>query len=200
MTDSDRLVIVIRHGETDWNRIGRLQGQRDVPLNDTGRRQARRNGLALSDYLQHLDRVPDEFAWHVSPLARTRETMDLVRQGVPSVSVPYQLDDRLKEFAFGDWEGEILQNIKRNAPDAYRARRQDKWNFQPPNGESYEMLKDRVQPWLDQTSGDMVVVTHGGVVRVLRHLLENRPKHVTTEDEVIQERLYVIQRGTTALI
>ena len=77
---SGRTFIIIRHGETDWNKIGRLQGQRDIPLNDTGRRQARRNGFALAEYLAHIGRRPDEFTWYASPLARTREWMQIFRQ------------------------------------------------------------------------------------------------------------------------
>jgi len=223
---SGRTFIIIRHGETDWNKIGRLQGQRDIPLNDTGRRQARRNGFALAEYLAHIGRRPDEFTWYASPLARTRETLQLVRTSMglspdrdppeaaglmepepgsdlssirhvsQTAPLPCHFDDRLKEFNFGDWEGEILNDLKKKAPDQYRARRQDKWNFQPPGGESYEMLMQRVLPWLENTTGDLITVTHGGVVRVLWHLLEKHPKHSVTEQEVIQEKVYVFRDGT----
>jgi len=192
---SGRTFIIIRHGETDWNRIGRLQGQRDTPLNDRGRRQARRNGLALADYLSHIDRRPEDFIWHASPMSRTRETLDLVRAGMGSAPGDCLFDDRLKEFTFGDWEGEILGELKKKAPDQYRARRQDKWNYQPPNGESYEMLKQRVLPWLESTTGDIIAVTHGGVIRVLWHLLENRPQETVTEEVVNQDKIYVYRNG-----
>jgi len=192
---SNRTIIIIRHGETDWNRIGRLQGQMDVPLNETGRSQARRNGRALADYLSRVGRQPEEFTWFASPLGRTRETLNLVRQSMQLEPDACRFDDRLKEFTFGEWEGEILNELKRKVPDAYRARRQDKWNFQPPGGESYEMLMQRVLPWLQSTEGDLITVTHGGVIRVLWHLLENRQRQTVVEEEVIQEKIYVFQDG-----
>lgn len=195
-----RTLIIIRHGETDWNRIGRLQGQRDTPLNETGRGQARRNGAALGRYLGEIDMKPEDFTWFASPLSRTRETLELVVDNLPAETIACRFDDRLKEFTFGDWEGQVLSDLKRTVPDAYRARRADKWHFQPPNGESYQMLRDRVSPWLDSTSGNLIVVTHGGVIRVLWHLLEDRPKDQVTEEEVRQDQIYVFRHGRPGFI
>ena len=67
------LLYVIRHGQTDYNREERLQGARDIPLNETGRGQATGNGLALAK-LTSLELPLDEFDWVASPLGRTRET------------------------------------------------------------------------------------------------------------------------------
>lgn len=185
-----RTVIVVRHGETDWNKIGRLQGQHDVPLNDVGRDQARRNGRALGAHLAAIGKRADDFTWYASPLSRTRETVELIRASLGLEIGDYRTDDRLKEFAFGDWQGEVLSELKRNAPEDYRARRDDKWNFQPPEGESYEMLKQRVLPWLEETEGDLIAVTHGGVIRVLWHILEGRQTATVTEVEVRQGNFY----------
>ncbi len=200
MASGERTLIIIRHGETNWNRIGRLQGQRDTPLNDTGREQARRNGTALGRYLSSVDMTPEDFTWFSSPLSRTRETLDLVLENLPAKDIPYRFDDRLKEFTFGDWEGQVLSDLKRTVPDAYRARRADKWHFQPPNGESYQMLRDRVSPWLDETSGNLIAVTHGGVIRVLWHLLEQRAKEQVTEEVVRQDRIYVFRNGQPSFV
>ena len=73
----------IRHGQTDWNAQGRYQGARDIPLNDIGRRQADENGAKLRELLRGEARSPADFAWFVSPLSRTRETMERVRTGFP---------------------------------------------------------------------------------------------------------------------
>ena len=196
----DRTIILIRHGETDWNKVGRLQGQQDTPLNDTGRQQAQRNGRVLAEYLDTIGRSPDEFRWYASPLSRTRETMEIARSAFGQDLAECTFDDRLKEFDFGDWEGSVLDELKRDRRDEYMARRQDKWNFCPPNGESYAMLRDRVRPWLESTSGDIITVTHGGVIRVLWHLLENQPTKTVTEEEVIQDRFYVLKHGSPAFV
>ena len=71
----------IRHGETDWNAEGRYQGSKDIPLNERGRGQAQLNGGLLRQLLERGGRAPTEFSWYVSPLGRTRETMNLVRAG-----------------------------------------------------------------------------------------------------------------------
>ena len=62
------------------------------------------------------------------------------------------------------------------------------------------MLMGRVRAWFDSTEGDLVTVSHGGVIRVLWHLLENRPKETVTEDEVMQDKVYVFSNGAPALI
>ena len=88
------LIIFLRHGETDWNREGRLQGQRDVPLNATGRAQAKRNGEAI------IRAFPDiaDFDSVASPLGRTRETMEIARIAMGLEPGGYRTDNRLLEI------------------------------------------------------------------------------------------------------
>ncbi|RYE75137.1 MAG: histidine phosphatase family protein, partial [Hyphomicrobiales bacterium] len=100
------LIYMIRHGQTDWNAEIRLQGQKDIPLNDTGRNQARGNGRALADI---LGTQAIAFDYVASPLGRTRETMELLRGAMGLAPEAYRTDDRLKEVSFGDWEGFTLE-------------------------------------------------------------------------------------------
>jgi broad specificity phosphatase PhoE len=161
-------LIFIRHGETDWNREGRLQGQRDVPLNARGRDQARGMGAGLRALVG--DGKDVDFV--ASPLARTRETMELARQAAGLLPADaYTMDDRLKEITFGIWEGFTWEELKARDPARARERKRDKWGCVPPNGESYAMLADRLLPWLESLSGDTVAVSHGGVARALMVLL-----------------------------
>jgi probable phosphoglycerate mutase len=85
----------VRHGETDWNRAQRYQGQRDVPINATGRAQAKGNGqllaAALGERAAHLDYV-------ASPLKRASETMQILRAQLGLDSRAYRTDDRLWEI------------------------------------------------------------------------------------------------------
>ena len=89
----DVTIYCIRHGETDWNAQSRYQGQADIPLNDKGRRQARRNGKALREFMPQLETA----SFVASPLIRTRETMELVRSELGLDPLGYSLDDRLRE-------------------------------------------------------------------------------------------------------
>src|ERR1700750_373731 len=93
-------IVFIRHGETDWNRELRFQGQRDVPLNDHGRRQAARNGHAMAGIL-----ASSEWRLFCSPLERALETMRILLDVVGQSDRPFTTDPALKEVNYGDWEG-----------------------------------------------------------------------------------------------
>ncbi|RYE68854.1 MAG: histidine phosphatase family protein, partial [Rhizobiaceae bacterium] len=118
------LLYVIRHGQTDWNAEGRLQGQKDIPLNDTGRLQATGNGEALKELLG--DDVAD-FDFVASPLSRTRETMERLRTAMGLDPLAYRTDDRLVEVSFGDWEGQTLAEVKKLEPELLKERKRQKW-------------------------------------------------------------------------
>jgi probable phosphoglycerate mutase len=154
-------IYFIRHGETDWNLEGRLQGQRDIPLNDLGRVQAEEAGRRLAGTVLN---VPD-LDYVASPMSRTRETMERMREAIGLPSVGYRLDERLVELTFGAWEGMTWKEVRRAEPVAAAARERDKWSYVPPGGESYAMLADRVRPILDDLRRDTVIVAHGGVAR-----------------------------------
>ena len=87
----------IRHGETDWNRGQRYQGQRDIPLNATGRAQAKGNGQLLAAALG--DRAA-QFDYVASPLQRASETMQILRAEMGLDSRTYRTDDRLMEINY----------------------------------------------------------------------------------------------------
>ncbi|HXV30610.1 MAG TPA: histidine phosphatase family protein, partial [Sinorhizobium sp.] len=164
------LIYMVRHGQTDWNAESRLQGQKDIPLNETGRQQATGNGQALGNILG-----PDAAAFDFvsSPLGRTRETMERLRRAMGLDPVAYRIDERLKEVSFGDWEGFTLPELKRRVPERIAARRAAKWDFIPPgaDAESYEILSWRVGAWLKDVREPTVCVSHGGVIRALFKLL-----------------------------
>jgi broad specificity phosphatase PhoE len=186
-----RRLWLIRHGETDWNVEGRLQGQRDIPINAIGRVQARRNGTVLAGLLAAAGRDPVELDWVASPLSRARETMEILRAAMGLDPVGYRLDPRLLEISFGAWEGSTLSELKRSDPAGHAARKADKWGFVPPGGESYEMLSRRIAPWLAGLATDTVCVAHGGITRVTRGLLEAIPSAEIPALPIRQDRIYV---------
>jgi probable phosphoglycerate mutase len=155
----------IRHGETDWNREGRLQGQREIPINANGRAQARRCGEILRDLTARDPQAPPDFV--SSPLGRARETMALARTALGLDPQTYRLDERLTEISFGSWEGFTIPELRRVSPEAVAAREHDKWGFAPPGGESYAQMSQRVRGWYDSLARDTVAVAHGGVLRGL---------------------------------
>jgi broad specificity phosphatase PhoE len=164
-----QLLYFIRHGETDWNAEGRLQGQHDTPLNKVGIGQAVRCGDILRALLERDGRDPRAFDYVASPLDRARKTMERVRRGLALDPAGYRTDARLVELSFGHWEGFTFAELKARVADtrALAAREHDKWSFVPPGGESYADLLMRVSAWHASVTRDTIVVSHGGVARTL---------------------------------
>lgn len=186
---SKNLLCLVRHGETDWNRVGRLQGTKDTPLNARGRDQAAAAGRLLATV--HPEVAGFDFV--ASPLARARTTMELMRTAMRLPPTEYRLDDRLKELTFGRWEGMTLAELALHEPVGAKAREADKWGFVPPGGESYAMLSDRVGGWLAELERPTVAVSHGGVARVLLGLLGGVAKVKLPTLEITQGRVLVFE-------
>ncbi|WP_342634175.1 histidine phosphatase family protein [Lichenibacterium ramalinae] len=186
----------MRHGETAWNREGRLQGQREAALNDLGQRQASAAGDTLARLLADRGLDVAALAYVSSPLSRTRHTMDLLRGRLGPGLPQYATDDRLKEMSFGAWEGRTWHDLKRAEPAAMAERRRDCWGFVPPGGESYAMLLERLSPWLAGLAEDAVVVAHGGVARALLHGIAGIAVHRAPSEEIHQGRVLLFEAGT----
>ncbi len=165
----------VRHGETDWNAEGRYQGSRDIPLNNRGRGQADLNGKLLSQLLKRSGRQATDFSWYVSPLGRTRETMDRIRAGVGEPLPDLTIDPRLIEISFGIHEGRLHTEIADTAMAIAGERDASFWHFRPAEGESYDDVAGRVRDFGASLTGPSVIVSHGGILRVLRHLIEGFP-------------------------
>jgi broad specificity phosphatase PhoE len=137
-------LLLVRHGETDWNADGRLQGQTDRPLSDFGRRQARQLAEELAD--EELEAI------YASDLSRARETAEIVAE---RLELPVVLEPDLREKDWGTWEG--LTGVER-----------DRVEFV---GESTEAHQERILRALRRISerhpgdGRVLVVTHGGSMR-----------------------------------
>jgi len=156
---------LVRHGATEWNAQGRIQGQSDPSLNETGERQARRLGLRLAS-------VPFVEA-RCSDLRRCRETAAGILPGRNDVRL--QEMPELREKNFGAWEGLTFREVETRYPDPYR-----NWlmaadpSFAPPGGESDLQLCSRAETVVDRLresptddGGNLLVVTHGGMLRAL---------------------------------
>ncbi|PLX36299.1 MAG: histidine phosphatase family protein [Hyphomicrobiales bacterium] len=188
----------IRHGETDWNAEKRYQGQTDIPLNDTGRAQAHRNGVTLAAYFAENGIDTAELDFVASPLGRTRETMRLVREGLGLPVDDFALDARLMEISYGLWEGNTIPELDERLPGEVARRRASRWAYRPPEGETYAELTARVEEWLGELRRPAVVVAHGGTSRVLRGLLlDVEPDDIPILD-VPQDKVFV-WRGTDYL-
>jgi probable phosphoglycerate mutase len=141
-------IYYMRHGETDWNVEGRLQGGIDTPLNALGRTQAAHAGRILANLFVRHGRAASSLAYVASPLQRARVTMDTVRAELKLPPGGYALDDRLREIGYGHWEGSTLAQARVSHPELYASRELDKWGALPPGGESYALVQVRMRDWV----------------------------------------------------
>ena len=185
------VIYYIRHGETSWNAQGRLQGTRDIPLNDLGRQQAAHAGNVLADLLARDGRDMSSLPFVASPLGRARNTMELVRGRLDLPQGDYGLDDRLREIGYGDWEGFTLAEQEAAHPDVFAARLLDKWSLPAPGGESYALVQLRMQQWAESLTGDIVAVAHGGTARALMVALGHETPDSVSELPIQQGAVYV---------
>jgi broad specificity phosphatase PhoE len=183
------LIYLLRHGQTSFNAEGRIQGAIDVPLNQRGRAQAKRNGGVLNELISEKQR----FDFVASPLLRARETMEIVRTAMGLAPDGYGTDDRLQEVRFGAWGGMTMDEIAMRDPENYRRRQADIWNAAPPEGESIRELYERATDWLAGVTADTIAVAHGGTSRCLRgHLLKLAPEELIHLD-VPQDKVLMIE-------
>ncbi|MEX0351239.1 MAG: histidine phosphatase family protein [Paracoccaceae bacterium] len=143
---------LLRHGHTDWNRAGRIQGRSDISLDDEARE-------TLMQY-----QLPDDWqsaALCSSPLARAIETARIVagRDPVPVAA--------LTEMDWGEWEGRRNADLLAEPESGFRHIEDWGWAYHAPGGESPAQLRDRLAPWLSGLKTDTLAVCHIGVMRVL---------------------------------
>jgi probable phosphoglycerate mutase len=190
-----RRIFLVRHGETDWNLAGRLQGYHDIPLNDLGREQAAETARVV----ERLSGGTNGLDYVASPLSRASQTMAILRAELGLAPDGFRRDPRLREIGFGRWEGATWPELRRRDPVSLAARDADPWNFVPPGGESYAELSARVLAAIGELTHDAVVVTHGGVVRAILHALTGMPAAQAVELPVRQGAVYLIEDGAFEL-
>lgn len=184
-------IYFVRHGETAWNAARRYQGQEDIPLNDTGRRQAARNGEALRKLLPAV--ADCDFV--ASPLGRTQETMRILRGALDLPPEDYETDPRLIELHYGHWQGQLLSDLGVLDPAGVAGRLADPFNWRPLGGENYADLTERISGWLAGIERNSVVVSHGGVSRAVRWLLYAIDADEIQHLPVPQDRVLVLEQS-----
>jgi broad specificity phosphatase PhoE len=184
-------IYYLRHGETDWNKTGRLQGTLDIPLNARGCEQAVHAGRVLGELIARDGRDRNALPFVASPLGRARMTMELARAELQLPPADYALDERLREIGYGAWEGHTLAESEALDPELYARRLVDKWRVGGPGGETYLDVQRRVQAWYDHLSGDTVAVAHGGTARALMVALGFETPHSAAELYIEQGVVYV---------
>lgn len=155
-----RSIYFVRHGQTEWNKIRRMQGQWNSNLDEVGRAQAEAHGRLLTQF--ELD------ALYCSPLDRTRQTVQKITD---HVALPVAYDARIKEWDCGDWSGHMYADLPERWPEAWAAWNDDPYRNRPPGGESYPDMFARARPFLEDLQAlplnRIAIVSHGLIGRVM---------------------------------
>jgi 2,3-bisphosphoglycerate-dependent phosphoglycerate mutase len=156
-------VLFIRHGETDWNRIKRIQGHVDIPLAESGLAQAEQLAQRLVTEARDGKRLD---AVYSSDLLRAQQTAKPFAQ---ALGMPLQLREGLRERWYGAFQGHDNGEIKAKFPDEYAVWQTRDPGFAPPGGESqrafYERVLEAVRPMVAaHPDGRIACIAHGGVL------------------------------------
>jgi broad specificity phosphatase PhoE len=185
------MIYLIRHGETEWNRAGRMQGQLDSPLTERGQTQAR----AVGETLAELTGGGDGLALVASPLGRTMATATLIAEALGAKDIA--ADERLMEMSWGDWDGLTHPEIEARSPGELARRKAGRWDHLPPGGESYAITALRVTCFLADVDPEqpLVVVSHGGTGRVIRGLYGSLSQDEMLTLEQPQDAFHLLRHG-----
>ncbi len=163
-----RKLVLVRHGETEWNSDNRVQGSVDVPLSAVGIEQARALGAGLRAQGMTFGRV------YTSDLDRSRTTGQILQE---ALDIPVLVTSPLlRELDCGDWEGEPIADLKKNKESSYKAWKHDPTYFIP-NGESLMAVHERVRVFLEEQKAtldacdDVLIVAHGLLNRMMLAVL-----------------------------
>jgi len=165
----ERIIHLIRHGETDWNREKRAQGQLESVLTDDGRKQAQTLALAMRD-------IPIG-AVYSSSSVRTRQTTALV---FGNRDIPVVYCDQLREICMGPWEGSLYSDIQKQNSGQFEAFWHAPERFSLPGAESFAQVQDRALKRLasilrDTTARHIAIVSHGVLIKTILCAIEPRP-------------------------
>ena len=161
------VLYLVRHGESEWNRIGRIQGRRESPLTGTGRAQAAALGHMLREVLPDpgIDIV-------ASPLERALETATIIAGGLGRDAGDVRIDGRISDFDVGVLAGYPgWDAVAADHPELARLRLEDPIRFRPPGGESGADVLARARDFLDERKAagrDTLVVCHGVINKFIR--------------------------------
>lgn len=184
------LIALLRHGPTQWNADGRLQGRRDTDLSDAGR-------TMVGSW-----RLPEP--WHrtaivASPLRRCLDTVDILSTTHADLG-PQSIDPRFIEMDWGTWEGRTLGDLRHEQGDTMVLNEARGLDFRPDNGESPRDVQNRVLPALaelSQQGEDRLVVAHRGIIRAIYAIATEWDMRSDPVDKLSRQALQIFELSDT---
>ena len=187
-------LILVRHGESEWNRAGRIQGQVNSPLTDLGISQAR----AISDYLSGIF-LNQELEIYSSPLKRAIQTAEIIAKGIDHLSSEVIIEERLNDFNLGEISGTYgWDKVAEIFPEQAQLRLQDPMRFHPSGGESGAEFEARLRSLMEELMGDdktKLFVSHGIVNKFIRGIYKNISGKEMINLGESQNTIYCLEHG-----
>ena len=187
-------LILVRHGESEWNRAGRIQGQVNSPLTDLGISQAR----AISDYLSGIF-LNQELEIYSSPLERAIQTAQIIVKGIDHLSSEVIIEERLNDFNLGEISGTYgWDKVAEIFPQQAQLRLQDPMRFHPSGGESGAEFEARLRSLMEELKGDdttKLLVSHGIVNKFIRGIYKNISGKEMINLGESQNTIYCLEHG-----
>tara|TARA_B100001093_G_scaffold439840_2_gene440031 strand:+ start:10436 stop:11029 length:594 start_codon:yes stop_codon:yes gene_type:complete len=174
------MIIIVRHGQTLWNVLKKLQGHRNSKLTVKGNRQA----IKVAKFFDQKIKKIEDFKIYSSPIKRVVDYTNVINSNLKNIKIKNKIiySNYLKEHNFGKWEGKSISEIKKKFPDEFQNRELDKWNFKVPKGESYSVLSKRVKKFIKKKISlrkKYIIFTHEMVSKVFRAAILNLDKKKT---------------------
>ena len=187
-------LILVRHGESEWNRAGRIQGQVNSPLTDLGISQA----IAIRNYLSGIF-INQELKIYTSPLDRAIQTAKIIAQGIDCFGSELIIEERLNDFNLGEISGTFgWDKVVEIFPEQAKLRLQDPMRFHPSGGESGADFEARLRSLLEELMGDgtlKLMVSHGIVNKFIRGILKNLSGKEMINLGESQNTIYRLEQG-----
>ena len=187
-------LILVRHGESEWNRAGRIQGQINSPLTDLGINQAK----AIREYLSGI-LLNQQLEIYTSPLDRALQTAEIIAQGIEYPSRKIIIEERLNDFNLGEISGTFgWDKVAEIFPEQAQLRLQDPMRFHPSGGESGAEFEARLRSLLEDLMDDgtlKLMVSHGIVNKFIRGILKNLSGKEMVELGESQNTIYRLEEG-----
>ena len=187
-------LILVRHGESEWNRAGRIQGQINSPLTDLGINQAK----AIREYLSGI-LLNQQLEIYTSPLDRAIQTAEIIAQGIDHPSSKIIIEERLNDFNVGEISGTFgWDKVAEIFPEQAQLRLQDPMRFHPSGGESGAEFEARLRSLLEDLMDDgtlKLMVSHGIVNKFIRGILKNLSGKEMVELGESQNTIYRLEEG-----
>jgi probable phosphoglycerate mutase len=183
------MILLVRHGETLWNRERRIQGRLESALTPLGERQAAVTAALVADLI-----APDRERFRLvsSPIGRARKTAEIIAR---KIDLPVELDDRLVEIGCGAWEGLLHDEVRERDPERYAR----EWMYGAPGGETLDDVIARARTWLaDQVPEPdrrMIVVGHGVWGRCLRGVYVHLAREEIDRQSSPQDAVFRLHEG-----